>query len=189
MITFLKKVSKSIGILYRLSKFLNQATLISLYYSLIYPYIIYCNEVWGLGYATHRRKLFILQKRALRIICKKPRREHTDPLFKEHHILKLHDINSFLISTFMFKFYHKDLPNIFQNMFTYNNEIYSHNTRQYSELHVPIIRCELTKMSIRYAGVIIWNKTSKSLSLNCTIYTFKKKLKRTIIFGYKVNQQ
>ena len=86
---------------------------------------------------------FILQKRALRIICNKPRREHTDPLFKELHILKLHDINSYLITNLMFKFYHNDVPNILHDMFTYNNAVYSHNTQHNCELHLAIIRCNL----------------------------------------------
>ena len=66
-----KKVAKSVGILSRLSKFLYKKSLLNLYYSLVYPYLIYCNEVWGLSYSAHRKKLFSLQKRALRIICGK----------------------------------------------------------------------------------------------------------------------
>ena len=179
-----KKVSKSIGIMRRLSRYINKATLISLYYSLIYSYITYCNEVWGLGYASHRRKLFNLQKRAIRIICNKPKFEHTDPLFKELRILKLHDINSFLITNFMFKFYHNDLPDIFKDMFTYNSSVHSHNTRQNYLLHVPIVQSNLTLMNIRYVGVIKWNKAAKLLLHNCTIATFKKNLKRTYIDVY-----
>ena len=179
-----KKVSKSIGILYRLSKYVNRATLISLYYSLIYSYIIYCNEIWGLGYATHRKKLFSLQKRAVRIICNKPKFEHTDPLFKELGILKVNDINSFLITNFMFKFHYNELPNIFKDMFTYNNSVHSHNTRQNYLLHVPIVRGNLTYMNIRYAGVVNWNKAARLLLHDCTIDTFKKRLKRMYVDVY-----
>ena len=179
-----KKVSKSIGILYRLSKFLNKSSLLSLYYSLIYPYYIYCNEVWGLEYITNQRKLLILQKRALRIICNKSRLEHTDPLFKECNILKLNDINTSLITNFMFKFYHKDLPNTFDDMFTFNRSVHVHYTRQCKELHVPIIHSNLVKMSIRYIGVITWNKASRYMMLNCTLDTFKRRLRRIIISGY-----
>ena len=179
-----KKVSKSVGILYRLSKFLNKPSLICLYYSLIYPYFIYCNEVWGLEYSTHLRKLVTLQKRALRIISSKSRLEHTDPLFKECQILKLKDTNTFLITNFMFKFYHKDLPNIFDDMFTFNKSVHVHFTRQNKELHVPIVHSNLVQMSIRYIGVITWNKASRSMMLNCTIETFKRKLKRMTIAEY-----
>ena len=41
-----RKISKSIGILYKSSFCLSTASLSILYYSLIYPYIIYCVSVW-----------------------------------------------------------------------------------------------------------------------------------------------
>ena len=167
-----------------MSRFLNKETLLCLYYSLIYPYLTYCNEVWGLGYSTQRKKLFILQKRALRIISNKPKFEASNPLCKELHVLKLHDLNSYLITNFMFKVYHGDVPSIFQDMFILNSAIHSHNTRQHSELHVPRVCSNILKMSIRYAAVIIWNKASRSLNVNCTLNTFKKRLKGSIIYVY-----
>ena len=41
------KVSKSIGILSLARKFLNQKTLLQLYYSFIFPYLLYSNLAWG----------------------------------------------------------------------------------------------------------------------------------------------
>ena len=163
-----------------------------MYYSLIYPYFIYCNEVWGLSYSAHRRKLYSLQKRAMRIICgkKKYYKEtetltRSEPLFKELKVMKMHDVTNYLIVTFLFKFYHKKLPKIFDNMFMFNSNVHGHFTRQSIELHVPVIRKSLTKMTIKYAGVILWNKFSKKLSLDCTIDTFKKNLKICIIDAYR----
>ena len=47
-ITYIKnKISKSIGILYKSRNYLNRHTLRNLYYTFIYPYLIYCVEVWG----------------------------------------------------------------------------------------------------------------------------------------------
>ena len=40
-----KKVSKGIGILYKARQFLDKKSLHNLYYSYIYPYLIYCIEV------------------------------------------------------------------------------------------------------------------------------------------------
>ena len=179
-----KKISKSIGIIYKLSKYLNRNTLISLYYSLIYPYMIYCNEVWGLGYTTHKRKLLILQKRALRIICGKLRDDHSNPLYKMLKILKINDINTFLIATFMHKHYNQEIPDIFGDMFTNNSTVHNYDTRQNSELHVPKVKSNLTKMTLRYAGVITWNKIIRNISFKCSIETFKKKIKDEIIGNY-----
>ena len=41
------KVAKGIGILCKARKYLKQSTLLTLYYSFIYPYISHCLEVWG----------------------------------------------------------------------------------------------------------------------------------------------
>ena len=61
------KVSKSIGILFKLKDYLPQSTLVSLYYSFIYPYLIYCNLVWGGTYSSHLGKLIKLQKKRLEL--------------------------------------------------------------------------------------------------------------------------
>ena len=41
------KVAKNIGILCRAKKLFKTSTLVTLYYSFIFPYISYCIEVWG----------------------------------------------------------------------------------------------------------------------------------------------
>ena len=47
-ITYVKnKVSYGIGIMYNARKYLKRNTLINLYHSYIYPYLIYCIEAWG----------------------------------------------------------------------------------------------------------------------------------------------
>ena len=46
-ITFItNKLSKSIGIINKTSQFLNKKTLRNLYYTFVYPYLIYCIEIW-----------------------------------------------------------------------------------------------------------------------------------------------
>ena len=41
------KISKTIGLFYKMRQYLERKSLINLYYSLFFPYLIYCNEVWG----------------------------------------------------------------------------------------------------------------------------------------------
>ena len=51
------KISKGIGVITKVRKFFDQTTLMSLYNSLIFPYIMYCVQVWGSAYETHLRHL------------------------------------------------------------------------------------------------------------------------------------
>ena len=91
-----RKISKSIGIIYKSSFCLPKTSLHCLYYSLVYPYLIYCVSVWRSTYQSNLSRVFILQKKIIRIISKVSFDSHTDVLFKEHGILKFFDI---LIST------------------------------------------------------------------------------------------
>jgi hypothetical protein len=47
------KISKSIGILFRSSFYLFDISLRILYYSIIYPYLEYCNLVWASTYSSN----------------------------------------------------------------------------------------------------------------------------------------
>ena len=89
------KVVKGIGMVSKLQKYLNKGTLRELYYSLLYPYLTYCNHVWGLAWKTYMNTLVRLQKRAVRMIpCIHPRK-HTDPLFTALKLPKCNEINKF----------------------------------------------------------------------------------------------
>ena len=76
-----KKVAKTIGILSRARQFFNKKTLTQLYYSFAYPYLIYCNIIWGNASKTNLWPLFKLQKMAIRMISNTKRRISTQPDF------------------------------------------------------------------------------------------------------------
>ena len=56
-ITYIRiKISKSIivyYILYKIRRFLDMNTLIQMYHSFVFPYLIYCVEIWGNASAIH----------------------------------------------------------------------------------------------------------------------------------------
>ena len=64
------KIRRGIGILKRTSKFLNGGSLLTIYSSLIEPYLRYCNIVWEQCNETLKDKLQILQNKAARSIAK-----------------------------------------------------------------------------------------------------------------------
>ena len=107
------KVSKNIGIILKARRVFDKRTLLSLYYSLIYPCLTYCIQVWGSTYQTHLSKLVILQKKIVRIIHGVPPRTHTEPLFSELNILKVSNLYKYSIALFMYKLNYSKLPDIF----------------------------------------------------------------------------
>ena len=63
-----KKLSKCIGILSKARRKLHKPSLITLYHSFAYPYLIYCNQVWGNNYPTVNNSLVLIQKKLVRTI-------------------------------------------------------------------------------------------------------------------------
>ena len=51
------KLSKSIGIMFKLRSYAPSEVMSLLYYRLVYPYLLYCNVVWGGTYSTIIDKL------------------------------------------------------------------------------------------------------------------------------------
>ena len=94
-----KKMAKNTGIISRIRHLLPRHTLIHLYYSLIYPYISYCNIIWASTYRTRLVCLTNLQKRVMRIICNAP----TKSLFLTLGILPFESINKLQVGLFMYK--------------------------------------------------------------------------------------
>ena len=61
-----KKLSKYVGLFFRLRHLLPRYTLLTLYRTFFEPHINYCNIIWGNTYGTHLKKLESLQKKIIR---------------------------------------------------------------------------------------------------------------------------
>ena len=62
------KIAKRISIISRVRKFFSKSVLINLYYTFIFPYLIYCVNVWGNALSTHTQPIIKLQNKIIRII-------------------------------------------------------------------------------------------------------------------------
>ena len=127
------KVSKSIGVIRKSRFYLKKKTIRILYFSMIYPYLQYCNLVWANTYQKNFARLLILQKRIVRIINKSDNLAHTSPIF----LSKFEDIRKLQISQFMFLIKNNISPSNFQNLFILNGQIHKYNTRLSRSFHLP----------------------------------------------------
>ena len=105
-----KKLSRGIGILFKLRDFVSTDILIQVYYSLINPFLIYAVLVWGHTYKSNLHPLVILQKKAMRIMTFSGFREHSFPLFKRLKLLKFLDIIYVNTASFMLQYGLGNLP-------------------------------------------------------------------------------
>ena len=68
---------------------------------------------------------------------------HTEPLFREHKLLSLSNINKLQVGIFMFSVHNKLLPEKFQVMLHKNSLVHSYQTRQASHYRIPYFRTNL----------------------------------------------
>ena len=80
------KISKFIVNLLKIRKFLQNNTMRNMYFTFIYPYLIYCIEVWG---HTNLDPLIKIQKKSIRTITFSHYLAHTNPLFERLNILDI----------------------------------------------------------------------------------------------------
>ena len=176
-----KKISKCFGILIKAKRILSYPTMLTLYYTFVYPYFIYCNIVWGCAYKTVLERLHILQKKIIRMITFSPYKCHTEPLFFKTKILDIFQINQYMNGIFVYKFMNSLLPSIFSNLFVINTGIHSINTRNKDAIRLP--KCKLTgsKHTISYVGGSNWNEFPDDIKSSLSIYIFKRTLKSYLI--------
>ena len=183
-----KKIKRSIGILSKLRYYVTLDTLITLYYTLLHPFLIYDILIWGNTNPTNIKPLFILQKRAIRLITFSKFDEHTSPLFKITGILKFFDLVTLHISLFMFKFHKKLLPPVFDTYFRTISTIHNYRTRLSSKdaFSLSRVRTNYGIFNIRFSGVKVWNALEpdiKPLSMGA----LKARLKSSLISKYLIS--
>ena len=112
------KLNRANAMLYKVREFAKTRVLKLIYHAIFDCHLNYVNGVWGQNKNSLNR-LFLLQKKGLRIISLESGNVHSNSLFYRHEIVKLHDKiiieNIFFIS----KSINFDLPSVFNNLFTF----------------------------------------------------------------------
>ena len=122
------KVPKMASIMAKARHHLSLKLVLTLYNTMIYPYLTYCNVIWANTYSTRLSSIFMLQKKIVRIITFSNYSEESGRLFKPLKILDIYELNTYLTGIFMYWYYHGNLPAYFINFFVQNESIHSYNT-------------------------------------------------------------
>ena len=111
-------------------------------------------------------------------------RTSTANLFDNLDIMRVNDLNIYLIAQVMYQVHISEVIDVFQCLFTTNKNIHSHETRQADHFNIPMYHKNIGKTSIRYRGAVIWNNVLKSgMQLSCSKMMFKQRLKFHISAG------
>ena len=156
-----------------------------MYYSFIYPYLIYCNLVWGNTKQSYMEHMLKLQKRSIRIICSLKWRDSTSQSFRDLKIVKLSELYMYTTAIFMYKIARGHLPEVMNKLFVKNNTIHRYNTRQENMYHLPIYKTDIGNRFVKKQGILIWSDLCKSYECNTIMREFKVLLIAHILCKYQ----
>ena len=154
-----RRVSTAIGILCKLKSMAPVKILLSVYYAIVFPHLMYGILLWGCSSKNNLHKLQMLQNKCLRIIEGWQIKQKLEPLFIKFKIFNIDQLLNFEIAKFMFLYQRNKLPQLFNNYFSYIKVITSRQTRKADkdDLYLPLHKTKRAQKSIKYVGVKIWN--------------------------------
>ena len=98
-----KKLSKTVGLFYKVKHYAPLETLKLLYHGIFHPFISYGIHVWGLTYKSYLDPAFVLQKKTLKAITFSDIRSPSTPIFCDLDLLTLCDICNLQVASFVFE--------------------------------------------------------------------------------------
>ena len=144
-----KKISRALGIIRRIRYKLTTKTAMLLYDALILTHITYCNIVWAATYKTALKRIYVIQKRALKVCLE--RKSATYPkcqtnsnmnsVFVTSNRLSIYNLNKLQTVKFIYQVINKTAPICLLNILAPLSTIHSHNTRSENRNNLFLRQC------------------------------------------------
>ena len=177
------KVSKNIGILYKLRHYVSIHVLKQLYHKLIYPYLNYTVVVRGLTCQSNLNKLRSLQNKCIHCVFFANNGESSQVFYKLLDILKF-DIVKLSTCLLAHKIFHKSssIPSLFYDSLKTVSSLCK------GTLHPPKAKTNTGKFTFVYAASKLWDRVPKNLKW-LSISIFKKRYKNHLLKQSVLNSQ
>lgn len=124
------------------------------------------------GASTHVERIFLMQKRALRIIYGLKAKETCKGILKEHNLLTFYDIYIMEVVCFVFKH---------MNTFARNNISHGVNTRQEHYMLPARHTTALYQRSLYYRGCLFYNRLPSNIRESKNLHLFKTEVQRYML--------
>ena len=178
-----KKLSKVVGILYKIKVIFPLDILRHLYLTLFYPYLTYCVLAWGKINRSTLNPIYLLQKKAIRILTNCDSRAHTNPLFRAQEILKMDDVYILHSLTYMFKILVLNkYPSLLDEL-TAAQPRHAYNLRNH-QLIARRSRIKKCDQDILFQGIRNWNSLPQTIKEVRNLKPFKRKCKEFLLDKY-----
>ena len=152
-----KRLGKQCGIICKLRHYVPRHLLLLYYKSNIQPIIQYGILVYGCCSKTSLQSIYQMQKKILKFIYFRKRRDHSEDLFESNQILTVFELHLYELLKFALKTIHSLHSQDFLNKILYFEK--SRETRQSSLqlLHEHFCRRRIEPYSIKYRAAKLYN--------------------------------
>lgn len=166
------QLSSSTYLISKLSQYCSRKTLLSCYYGYVYSRLKYNIISWGAADQYLINRIFVFQKRIIRIIFKIKPRDSCKPLFKEHNILTLPAIVIYECSLYVYTH---------STLFKRNYDYHTYETRNKNSITLTKHAKQLFETSPHYFCSKIFNSLPANIRNHKNINSFRKSLKQFLI--------
>ena len=175
------KLIKFTSIFHKLRDKLPKPILRQIYFTFVYPHILYGIELYANTYSKYLDKLTVLNNKLLRTLQNKPIITPVQELYFEYNVLPIPQLHEFQLILFVHKFLHHPqlLPDVFHKnrYFVLNEQIHVHNTRNKSKIHIRSYSTSRGQRNVKYKAAFLWNNLPQALQETSSTHSFKRQLK------------
>lgn len=161
-----KKVNSAYFAIRNLRNVMEKQYLLNIYFALAYPHLKYLVLYWGTS--AYAQRIFILQKRIIRLIFSLNPLESCRPVFLNKKIFTFYSILIYEAALYV---------KLNQNKFPLRENLHDHNTRNANHIHIHNFSLSTYTRGPYYLCSNIYNKLPNELKEITIISKFKKKLR------------
>ena len=176
------KVSKNIGLISKVRHLIPMQLTRNLYFTLVHPYISYCNMVWALPLPTTQlERIMKIQKKYCRLLTFSNYTEHSKPLFIQLSILSVYNENKLQLLSHVYRVVNNLIPNAYSRQYyASNSSIHNYNTRIKNNLHLPLCHTSSKQKTIVYQGPKLWNTLPMDVRSSQSLTVFRNRVKKLL---------
>ena len=172
------KISRCNGAMFRASTYVNYSVLRSLYFSLVYPYMSYCVNVWGGSSVGNVKMITASQNRALKLLYK------CNP---DSSIMNFQDVYRYSLAITSYRYFVLKLSQYFCNKMDELIPSHNHNTRfdELNRLNLPRYTKTVCQKNFFYQSVVTWNSLPLKIRSATSLNKFKTELKKYLLSSWQ----
>lgn len=165
------KLSKVTYLFKVIRHYVNDQIMELMYYGLIFPHLNYGIEVWGSAANIHTNRMFLLQKKIIRLMYKMKYTDSCRTIFRSKRIFTIYSLFVYKVVLLV-----AEKPQFRIK----NSDIHMHNTRNRNDFHIKSTNKNKIDHDPYIIGSIMYNKLPPSIKV-LTGNLFKKNLKEFLI--------